>query len=132
MKSPSHRGGIGKPQLARAHLDRARHAVDEGESVQAIVWSALCAEVAVDAIAASSGIDTRKDHFRRASISARLHEQGLLESDLRSLLIRLNDERKRAVYGGATPDLRGRSWSDVLSRLEDLVEVAEERGGESA
>jgi HEPN domain-containing protein len=115
--------------LARDHLERARAALSRGDSVEAVVWSALCAEIAIDALAAAAGIDTRKDHFRRASMASRLHEQGLVETDLRSLVIRLNDERKRAVYEGGEPDLRGRTWAETLAALEVLVVAAEQATG---
>lgn len=47
-----------------------------------------------------------------------------MDEDLGSLLVRLNEERKRAVYDGREPDLRGRSWPDLLDAVDALVAVA--------
>jgi HEPN domain-containing protein len=115
---------ISPPALAEAHLLRARLALEVGDETAAVLWSNLSAEVAVDCIAARNDIDPRKDHFRRASAARRLFEAGILPEDLTDLLIRLNNERKHAVYEAKAPDLRGRTWEQVLDRLAELVEVA--------
>ena len=55
----------------------------------------MCAEVAVDYIARQNAIDSRRDHFLRASAARRLFEQGVLpEEDLADLLIRLNNKHQ--------------------------------------
>ena len=106
------------------HLARARHALDLGDETAAVLWCSLCAEAAVDKLAERRGIDTRKNHFRRASLARRLSESGVLDDDLGDLLIRLNNERNHATYEGHQPDLRGRSWDYVLACLDDLVAAA--------
>jgi len=113
-----------QPALAKAHLARAREAVEVGDETSAVLWGNLCAEVAVECIAAARGINTRQDHFRRASAARRLTEAGVLESEVADLLIRLNNERKHAVYDGRPPDLRGRSWEQVFDELGRLVATA--------
>lgn len=110
--------------LAEEHLSRARNAVEVGDFTAAVQWANLCAEVAVECIAAKHDIDSRRDHFRRASAARRLHETKVLDKDLAELLIRLNNERKHATYEGLQPDLRGRSWQDVLDSLSALVAAA--------
>lgn len=80
----------------------------------------------MECIAGQNGIDLRKSHFRRASVARRLFELGVLDEDLTSLLIRLNNERKHAVYEARRPDLRGRTWEQVMERLGGLVTVASE------
>lgn len=112
------------PELAKAHLSRARNALELGDQTAAVLWSNLCAEVALEVIATSRGIDSRKEHFRRASIARRLFEMGAIGEDLGDLLIRLNNERKHATYEGLPPDLRGRSWESVFDSLAELVNVA--------
>lgn len=115
-----------------AHLSRARDALKEGDETAAVLWSNLCAEVALESIAASHGINSRREHFRRASAARRLFEMGVLDEDLAGLLIRLNNERKHATYEGRAPDLRGRTWKSVLDSLADLVAVAVRSGERSA
>lgn len=102
-----------------------------GDQAAAVLWSSLCAEVALESIAASRGIDSRQEHFRRASAARRLHEMGVLEEDFANLLIRLNNERKHATYEGIPPDLRGRSWGSVFDSLAELVAVARSNAGKS-
>lgn len=111
-------------ELAEAHLRRARNALREGDETAAVLWGNLCAEVALDQIAAARGIDSRGEHFRRSSVARRLHEIGTLDEDLGDLLIRLNNERKHAIYEGRPPDLRGRSWDSLLDSLTELVAAA--------
>jgi HEPN domain-containing protein len=112
--------------LARAHLERARTALGEGDETAAVLWCNLCAELAVAHVAAVQGIDTRRDHFRRASLARRMYEVGAVPEDLGDLMIRLNNERKHGVYEGRAPDLRGRTWEQVFDSLERLVEAAAE------
>jgi len=110
--------------LAAKHLERARQGFDAGDETAAVVWSSLCAQVAIALIAREHGVDTRRDHFQRASAARRLFDTGVLEKDVGDLLIRLNEERKCAIYDGRAPDLRGRTWEDVFDVLGYLVEVA--------
>ena len=112
-------------ELARAHLARARHALEEGDETAAVLWCNLSAEIAIAYTAAAQGVDSRKDHFRRATLAKRLFEMGVLPEDLADLMIRLNNERKHGVYEGRSPDLRGRSWEEVFASLERLVQAAE-------
>ena len=111
-------------ELSRAHLDRARHALEMGDETAAVLWCNLCAEIAIAHVAAGQGIDPRKDHFRRATLAKRLFERGELPEDLADLMIRLNNERKHGVYEGRSPDLRGRSWEEIFDSLERLIQVA--------
>jgi len=112
--------------LARAHLERARRALEVEDETAAVLWCNLCAEVAVTLIASAQGIDSRKDHFRRAILARRLFEQGALPEDFADLMIRLNNERNHAAHEGLPPDLRGRSWDQVLASLERLLQAAAE------
>lgn len=111
-------------ELARTHLDRARQALEGGDETAAVLWCNLSAEIAIRHAAAAQGIDSRKDHFRRATLAKRLFEMDVLPEDLADLMIRLNNERKHGVYEGRPPDLRGRSWEEVLDSLERLVQAA--------
>jgi hypothetical protein len=94
------------------------------------MWMSLAAEVAVSALAAHRGLDTRKNHLRRATVAIRLYELGDLDEDLRALLIRLNEERKAVHYHGRTPDLRGRDWDQVMQQLTGLVAAAQSAASE--
>jgi HEPN domain-containing protein len=115
---------VEKIRLAEAHFARAREALAKGDETAAVLWSNLCAEVAMECIARQNDMDLRKDHFLRASAARRLFEAGILDEDLTSLLIRLNNERKHAVYEARSPDLKGRTWEQVMEHLGRLVAVA--------
>jgi HEPN domain-containing protein len=118
--------------LAAAHLDRARLAREQGDETAAVLWSSLCAQVAITSIAAEHGVETRKDHFQRSSAARRLFDTGVLEEDVGDLLIRLNEERKYAIYDGRPPDLRGRNWEQVFEALGRLVDVAGRTDGDAS
>jgi HEPN domain-containing protein len=115
--------------LAEEHLSRARQALESGDETSAVLWSSMCAEVAITCIGARNGIDVRNDHFQRASAARRLFEMGILPDDLADLLIRLNNERKQATYDAKLPDLRGRTWQQVMDCLAQLVAVAADSEG---
>jgi HEPN domain-containing protein len=112
--------------LAGAHLDRARRALEAEDETAAVLWSNLCAEIAVAHVAAARGLDSPPDHFRRATLAKRLFELGALPEDLGDLMIRLNNERKHGVYEGRPPNLQGRSWAQVFQALERVVAAAAE------
>lgn len=113
-------------RLAAEHLARARVALEREDEVAAVTWSYACAEIAIGQIAAARGLDSRNEHFRRATLARRLYELGGVPEDLADLMIRLNNERKHGMYEGRKPDLRGRTWEEVFAQLEKLVRVARE------
>jgi hypothetical protein len=111
-------------ELASAHQVRGSQALVAGDSTAAVVWLALAAEAAVDVLADAMGADSRKNHHRRATLARRAFDQGLVDEDLGSLLIRLNTERQRAVHDGTPPDLRGRRLEDVAEAVAALIRAA--------
>jgi hypothetical protein len=111
-------------QLAADHLVRAHNAVAREAFLEAVVWANLAAEVGIPGVGGGWGFDTQQHHYRGASGARRLHEDDVLPEDLGSLLVRLNDARKLAVYDGREPDLHGRSWPQVLRAIGDIVDVA--------
>lgn len=110
--------------LAGEHLKRAREAFAAGDETAAVLWSNLCAETAVAHVAAASGLESRQDHFQRATMARKLFELGALPEDLGDLMIRLNNERKHGVYEGRAPNLQGRSWEQIFESLERVVHAA--------
>src|SRR6476659_1264126 len=100
--------------LSESHLERARKALDQEDETAAVLWSNLCAEIAVAYLAAARGLDSPPDHFRRATLAKKLFELGDLPEDLGDLMIRINNERKHGVYEGRLPNLQGRSWEQVF------------------
>ena len=114
-----------KAAAARAHLERALVAQDAEDRGACVVWLSASAQAALDAVAAAAGIDTARSAHRRAAVARQLHDDGLLPDDLLPLLVRLNDERKQVLYEGREPNLRDRSWPDVLAAVSGLVHAAE-------
>jgi HEPN domain-containing protein len=110
--------------LARLHLERAHQALAAGDETAAVLWANLCAELAVAHVATARGLESRPDHFQRASLAKRLFELGALPEDLGDLMIRLNNERKHGLYEGRLPNLQGRTWEEIFASLERLVQTA--------
>lgn len=115
-----------KAVLAREHLERALPAVTAEDSTEAVTWLFAALEAAVVAIAQARGIDTKRQHWKKAEVAKQLHETGVLSHDFSDTLGLLNEARKTAVYEGDEPVLGGRSLEDVATDVETAVELAEE------
>ncbi|MDQ3647713.1 MAG: HEPN domain-containing protein [Actinomycetota bacterium] len=114
-----------KVELAREHLDRALPAVTTEDYTEAVTWLFAALEAAIVAIAERHGIDTEKQHWKKAAVAKQLRESGKLPHDFSTTLDVLNEARKVAVYEGETPDLGGESLEDVATDVEAAVELAE-------
>lgn len=112
-------------KLAREHLERAEPHVPDGDVTQAITWLHLAAEAAVEAIAEVRGIDTMKQHSRKAKVAHQFFEDGDLSVDLRPTLILLNEARKSTNYSGSNVDLEDRNLEDLYEEIETAVTEAE-------
>jgi hypothetical protein len=71
------------------------------------------------------GIDTERQHWRKAEAATELHTRGILSTDLSPILELLNQARKDAGYEGEDPDLGDWTSEDLLSTIEDAVHIAE-------
>lgn len=80
------------------------------------------------AVADRHGVDTKKQHWKKAEVAKELHESGALPHDFSRTLKILNEARKVAVYEGEEPDLGGRSLEDIAADVETAVELAEQEG----
>jgi hypothetical protein len=115
-----------KDKLARQHLDTARGDLDAERKGAALSALFYAAEAAIDYLADSHGIDTKKKHWLKAEAAAQLHKQGVLKADFETLLSSLNQERKDFWYEGEEPDL---DLEDTYTETEELVEAAEAEAG---
>ncbi len=114
-----------KAQLAREHLDRALPAVNTEDDTEAVAWLFASLEAAIVAVAESCGIDTEKQHWKKAEVAKQLHESGALPHDFSPTLNLLNRARKVAVYDGEEPEFGDESLEDIAAAVETAVELAE-------
>ncbi len=114
-----------KVQLAREHLERALPAVSAGDYTEAVTWLFAALEAAIVSVAGSRGIDTEKQHWKKARVAKQLHESGALPHDFSPTLNLLNDARKVAVYDGEEPELGNESLEDIAADVETAVDLAE-------
>lgn len=114
-----------KSELAHDHLKAARDDLDgerTGDAINALFYAG---EAAVVALAETHGIDTKKNHFLKASAASQLHQQGMLEHDLGPLLKDLNQARKDYWYEGEDPEI---DLETTYEEIEWLVDEAVEGG----
>jgi hypothetical protein len=114
-----------KVQVAREHLTKAEDEAHGGDPRDAVQWAFASLEAAIDALAATRGIEIDEKHWKRAAAAKSLHEDGVLSKDLSQLHRTLNEARKAVFYLGEEGDLGGLSLEDVLADVEDAVTVAE-------
>ncbi len=119
-----------KAQLAREHLERALPAVTAADHTEAVTWLFAALEAAIVAVAERHGIDTKKQHWKKAEVAKQLHESEVLPHDFSDVLDILNEARKVAVYEGDEPDLGGQSLEDLAADVETAVELAEQEGAQ--
>lgn len=114
-----------KAVLAREHLERALPAVVAEDYPEAVTWLFAALEAAIVAVADAYGIDTEKQHWKKAEVARQLHETGRLPDDFSGTLTALNGARKTAVYEGEEPDLGDQSLEELAGEVEAAVDLAE-------
>lgn len=119
-----------KVELAREHLDRALRAVSTDDQTEAVTWLFAALEAAIVAVADEQGIDTKKQHWRKAEVAKELHDSGVLARDFSDTLDLLNEARKVAVYEGDEPDLGDETLEDVAADVEMAIELAEPKAAQ--
>jgi predicted AAA+ superfamily ATPase len=119
-----------KALLAREHLDRALPAVAGEDLTEAVAWLFVSLEAAIVAVADAQGLDTKKDHWKKAEVATELHATGVLPIDYADTLKLLNEARKAVFYEGENPDLGGQSLEDIASTVQSAVEQAEQVAAE--
>lgn len=115
-----------KAQLAREHLERALPAVTAEDYTEAVTWLFAALEAAIVAVADRHGIDTQKQHWKKAEAAKQLNESGVLPDDFSDALDTLNEARKVAIYEGTEPDLGDQSLEDIAAEVETAVDLASE------
>lgn len=114
-----------KHELAREHLDRGLSGVTSGDTTEAVAWLFLSLEAAIVSVAEKHGLDTKKQHWKKAEVAEDLYKKGVLPHDFSDTLRLLNEARKVATYEGDEPDLEGQSLEDIAADVESAVELAE-------
>ena len=116
-----------KHEVARDHLDLARDEAEEGHLGVVATFLLHASEAALDALADAHDISRSPTHWRREQIANELETTDVLESEDTAELVRLlNQQRKAYAYDGDEPDFGGQHAEDVIARVEELVEAAEE------
>jgi hypothetical protein len=115
-----------KHELAREHLDRGLSGVTASDAAEAVAWLFLSLEAAIVSVAEKHGLDTQKQHWKKAEVAKELHTRGVLPHDYSDLLGLLNEARKAATYEGDEPDLEGQSLEDIAAEVEAAVKLAEQ------
>ncbi len=85
----------------------------------------LSLEAAIVFVADKRGLDTKKQHWKKAEVAAELHASGVLPHDFSATLRLLNEARKVATYDGDEPDLEGQSLEEIATDVESAVELGE-------
>lgn len=114
-----------KHEVARDHLGLARADIEAGDERGAVSALFYAAEADLVALAEVHGIDTKRDHRRKADAASAMHANGALDSDFGPLLKELNQQRKDVWYEGEPPDFGEFGLSDVADEVESLVRAAE-------
>jgi len=115
-----------KHELAREHLDRGLAGVSANDATEAVAWPFLSLEAAIVSVADNHGLDTQRQHWKKAEVAAELHASGVLPHDFSDILRLLNEGRKVATYDGDEPDLEGKSLEDIAADVLTAVELAEQ------
>jgi len=115
-----------KHELAREHLDRGLAGLTASDMTEAVAWLFFSLEAAIVSVADKHGLNTKKQHWRKAEVAEELYKQGVLPHDYSDTLRLLNEARKVATYEGDEPDLEGQSLEDIAAEVERAVELAEQ------
>lgn len=62
-----------KVQVAREHLTKAEDEAHGGDTRDAVQWAFASLEAAIDALAATRGIEIDEKHWKRAAAAKSLH-----------------------------------------------------------
>jgi uncharacterized protein YutE (UPF0331/DUF86 family) len=76
-------------------------------------------------VADKHGLETKKQHWKKAEVAQELYKRGVLPHDYPDSLRLLNEARKVATYEGDEPDLEGQSLEEIASDVEAAVKLAE-------
>lgn len=115
-----------KVEIAREHLAKAQDEL-HGDHRDAVQWAFASLEAAIDALAAEEGLPIDQQHWKRTDAAKKLHQKGVLPSDLSDLHRELNFLRKAIFYDGEEIEEAGFSVEDAVADVETIVEIASER-----
>jgi uncharacterized protein YutE (UPF0331/DUF86 family) len=115
-----------KVEIAEEHLAKAQEELF-GDHRDAVQWAFASLEAAIDALAAEAGIAIGQQHWTRTDAAKKLHQEGVLPSDLSELHSGLNFLRKAIFYDGEDLEEAGFSVEDAVVDVETVVEIASQR-----
>jgi hypothetical protein len=69
-----------KHELAREHLDRGLAGVSANDATEAVAWLFLSLEAAIVSLADNHGLDTQRQHWKKAEVAEELHARGVLST----------------------------------------------------
>jgi hypothetical protein len=80
-------------------------------------------------IADKYGLDTQRQHWKKAEVAEELHARGVVPHGFSDILRLLNEGRKVATYEGDEPDLEGKSLEDIAADVENRGRTGRTGGG---
>jgi hypothetical protein len=89
--------------------------VSANDATEAVAWRFLSLEAAIVSVADKHGLDTQRQHWKKAEVAEELHARGVLPHDFSDILRLLNEGRKVATY----------VLEDLAGDVETAVELAE-------
>jgi hypothetical protein len=117
---------------ARARAPRSSSTCCHGRGLHGggYTWLFAAVEAAIVAVAEKHGLDTQKQHWKKAEVAKELRRSGALLYGFSDTLQILNQARKVAIYEGEEPELDGHSLEDIAADVEAAVECAEQEEGD--
>lgn len=115
-----------KVEIAEEHLAKAQEEL-YGDHRDAVQWAFASLEAAIDALAAEAGIAIDQQHWKRTDAAKKLHQEGVLPSDLSELHRELNLLRKAIFYDGEELGEDGFSIEEAVADVGVVVSIASER-----
>jgi hypothetical protein len=120
-------------EAARKHLDLANEqwesascAAWEPEDAAGCVTNAFYAyENLIVAVAEAHGRKWEPNHYKKSKLAAELFAEKILNTDVSSTVLRMNDLRKDVSYGEPGDDLAEVSLEDIVSDLEKFANEVE-------
>jgi hypothetical protein len=114
-----------KVEIARTHFEKAQEEAFIEEVKDAINWSFVALEAAIDALSEIHSLPIEAQHWKRMKAATKLYEARVLPKDLGPLHEFLNDTRKAVFYEGEEPNLEGYTLEGILEDVETAIEIAE-------
>jgi hypothetical protein len=104
-------------------LERAQPAVITEDYTEAVTWLFAALEAAIVAVADAQGIDTEKQHWKKAEVAKQLHDSGVIPHDFSDTLA-FSIRRARRLSTRARSRIlennRSKTWQPMSNEQSSL------------